>query len=136
MLSAVETASLSGPHTSAVIPESFWASRSGACFLSNGDGLVGKITANGVEPCDNGIDGVLFGAGATLPQWKLVEPVDPFISCSLFSKANHADDHGAMLLKLWGAPSFATLPVCKPPFVLAGPIRSGKTRIVRGVAEL
>ncbi|MGO9246828.1 MAG: bifunctional DNA primase/polymerase [Verrucomicrobiia bacterium] len=135
VLSAVETASLSGPHTSAVIPESFWASRSGACYLSNGDGLVAKITANNVEPCDNGIDGVLFGAGATLPPWELVEPVDPFASCSLFAKANHADDHGAMLLKLW-ALSFATLPVCKPPFVLAGPIRSGKTRIVRGIAEL
>ena len=132
---AIETASLSGPHTSGIIPESFWASRPSAFYLSNGDGQLVKITAKGVELADNGTDGVVFGAGATLTAWTLTEPRDPFASCGLFRDGNFADDHGARLLKLW-ALSFATSPVCKPPLVASGPIRSGKTRIIRGVAEL
>ena len=132
---AVETAALSGDKTTGIIPENYFASRPGAFYVSNGDGQAVKITPRNVELVDNGTDAVLFGAGCTLPPWKLCEPVDPFTVCRLFAGANYTDPHGIMLLKLWLL-SLPTSPMCKPPLVTAGAIRSGKTRIVRGIAEL
>jgi hypothetical protein len=131
----VETTALSGDKTTSIIPETYWASRTGVIYISNGDGSVVKITANKVELYDNGVDGVLFGAGATLPPWKLAGPVDPFASCSLFAGANFADCHGPHLFCIWVV-SLPTCPVCKPPLAVTGPVRSGKTRIVRGISEL
>jgi len=66
VLAQVETAALSSPQTTGILPESFWASRPGAIYLSNGDGAAAKITADGVAMVDNGTDGVLFAAGRTL----------------------------------------------------------------------
>ncbi len=129
---AVENASLSGPHTRGIIPESFWASRPMALYLSNGDGQLVKITGSGYALADNGTDDVVFGSGATLAPWMLTEPVDPFTSCAMFRDANFDDPRSVMLLKLWSL-SFATSPPCKPPLVTSGPVRSGKTRVLCGL---
>jgi hypothetical protein len=95
---AVEVAAL---HGTGIIPETYWASRTNAIYLSNGDGRVAKITAGNVELVDNGTDAVLFPVGATLPSWELVDPVDPIESCRLFRDAAYTDPHGKVLLKLW-----------------------------------
>jgi len=135
VLAQVETAALSGPQTTGILPEAFWASRPGAIYLSNGDGSAVKITPEGVATVDNGADGVLFSAGRTLAPWKLTEPQDPFETCSLFRGAHTAAGHGSDLLRLW-IYSLATNPRSKPPFCLPGEIGSGKTRIAKGIAEL
>jgi len=135
ILSAVETAALSGPHTMGIVPESFWAARPGALYLSNGDGAAAKITAGAVCTVDNGADGVLFAAGKTLAPWKLTEPRDVFESCTLFRNAHCGASHGKLLLQLWFY-SFATMPRSKPPLGLIGEIGAGKTRTAKAVAEL
>jgi len=133
--SQVETAALAGNQTTSILPESFWASRPGAIYLSSGDGRMAKVTAGDVQLVDNGTDGVLFAAGNTLAAWTLTEPQDPFATCSVFSGANCAANHGLDLLRLWIL-SLATNPASKPPLCLAGDIGSGKTRLAKGVAEL
>ncbi len=136
VLSAVETAALHGKLTRPVIPEAFWCGRPGAVYLSNGDGSIAKITANGVEPCDNGTDGVLFPAGRTLAPWKHVEIArDPFETCALFRDAQFADPHGLDLVRLWML-SLPTAPRSKPPVTFSGTVGSGKTRILKGACEL
>ncbi len=133
--SEIETTALSSRHTTGILPETFWAARLGALYLSNGDGAVVKITAAGVELVDNGTDGVLFSAGRTLAPWKLTAPQDPFETCSLFQNAHSSATHGRLLLQLWFY-SFATMPRSKPPLVAIGEIGSGKTRTLKGIAEL
>jgi hypothetical protein len=134
VISAVETVALAGSQTTGILPESFWASRPGAIYLSNGDGGIAKITAGKVEMVDNGADGILFAAGNTLATWTLAAPQNPFETCSLFSGANCAASHGLDLLRLWIL-SLATNPASKPPLCLAGDIGSGKTRLAKGIAE-
>lgn len=133
---AVEVAAL---HGTGIIPETYWASRPTAIYLSNGDGSMARITGcfehGNVEILDNGTDGVLFPVGATLPVWELVEPVDPFESCQLFKGVNVSGEHGKTILKLWLL-SLPTKPICKPPLVATGEVGSGKTRTIRGMAEL
>lgn len=129
---AVEVAAL---HGTGIIPETYWASRDKAIYLSNGDGQSAKITASNVEAVDNGTDGVLFPVGMTLPTWELTEPQDPFESCRLFRDAAYADPHGKLLLKLW-VTSLPTNPNCKPPIIFSGEIRSGKTKTAIGIARL
>lgn len=126
---------MTGQHSSAVDPEAYWAYRPGAVYLSNGPGLMCKITPLHFEIVDNGIDGVLFPVNKTLAPWSLTSPVDPFKAASLFQGFHSQDPHGRTLLMLWTY----TLPMsfkCKPPLVLTGPIGSGKTRSIRGIAEL
>ena len=131
---AVQTYALSGEQTSAVTPETFWASREGALYLSNGDGQAVKITPGQVTVCDNGADGVLFAAGRTLAPWKLTTPSDPF-AAALFAGSNCVAEHGRDLLRLW-VYGLATNPRSKPPLCLAGDVGSGKTRTAKGIAEL
>jgi 5S rRNA maturation endonuclease (ribonuclease M5) len=131
----VETVALAGSQTTAILPETFWASRPGTIYLSNGDGRMAKITPGNVQLVDNGCDGILFAAGNTLNPWTLTEPQDPFAICSLFSGANCAAVHGLDLLRLWIL-SLPTNPASKPPLCLAGDVGSGKTRLSKGVAEL
>jgi hypothetical protein len=131
----VETTALAGRQTTGILPESFWALRPGAIYLSSGDGRAVKITPGDVQLVDNGADGVLFAAGNTLAPWTLAEPQDPFGTCSLFSRANCAASHGLDLLRLWIL-SLPTNPASKPPLCLAGDIGSGKTRLAKGIAEL
>ncbi len=51
----VETTALAGNQTTGILPESFWASRAGAIYLSNGDGGIAKITAARLHSqCRNG----------------------------------------------------------------------------------
>ena len=135
ILAGVETAALSSTHTTAIVPESFWAARPGALYLSNGDGSAVKLTANGFELMDNGTDGVLFAAGQTLAPWKLCEPQDPFETCSIFKSVQCAATHGPDLLRAWIF-SLPTVPASKPPLCLTGEVGSGKTRLARGIAEL
>lgn len=132
---AVETAAMSGPHTQGIRPEAFWASRPDAIYLSNGDGRLVKISADGVTLADNGTDGVLFPVGRTLAPWNLVQPQDAFETCSLFRDAHCGAAHGPDLLRLW-LYSLPTNPRSKPPLCLAGEIGSGKTRLAKGIAEL
>jgi hypothetical protein len=133
--SQVETTALAGNQTTAILPESFWAARPGAIYLSNGDGRMAKITAGDVHLVDNGTDGVLFAAGNTLAAWTLTEPRDPFETCALFRGANCAASHGLDLLRLYTY-SLSTNPDSKPPLCLAGLIGSGKTKFTEGVACL
>jgi hypothetical protein len=133
--SQVETNALAGKQTTSILPESFWASRPGAIYLSNGDGRAVKITPGDVQLADNGADGVLFAAGNTLAAWTLTEPQDPFATCSVFSGANCAAKHGLDLLRLWIL-SLPTNPASKPPLCLSGDVGSGKTRLAKGIAEL
>jgi hypothetical protein len=135
IMAAIETAALSSARTQAILPESFWASRGGALYLSNGDGAIVRITAAKVETVDNGTDGVLFAAGRTLAPWNLTTPQDPFEVCSLFRNTHSGVLHGKDVLRLWFY-SFATMPKSKPPLGLIGEIGSGKTRTLKGVAEL
>jgi hypothetical protein len=135
IMAAVETAALSGANTTGILPETFWAARPGALYLSNGDGGIVKITAAGVELVDNGTDAVLFSVGRTLAPWKLTTPRDPFETCSLFRNAHSSAGHGRLLLQVWFY-SFATMPRSKPPLVAVGEIGSGKTRTLKGIAEL
>lgn len=131
----VETAALAGTQTTGILPEAYWTARPGALYLSNGDGSVAKVTADGVAMVDNGTDGVLFASGRTLAPWTLTAPRDSFETCRLFSGAHCSASHGKLLLQLW-LYSIATNPASKPPLCLPGPIRSGKTRTVKGFAEL
>lgn len=131
---AVETAALSSPHTTGILPEAFWAARPGAVYLSNGDGQLVKVTAQGVALADNGTDGVLFAAGRTLTPWKLTEPKSIFETCRLFRDAHCTAAHGKNLLQLW-LYSVPSNPKSKPPLCLPGPVGSGKTREAKGCAE-
>ncbi|MEI7731682.1 MAG: hypothetical protein WCO56_19075 [Verrucomicrobiota bacterium] len=130
----VQTAALASPLTSGIEPQSFWASRPQAIYLSNGDGQLVKITAQSFTLADNGTDGVLFAAGRTLPPWKLVVPKDPF-TASVFANGSYLANHGKDLLQLW-VYSFSTNPKSKPPVCISGDVRSGKTRTAKAIAEL
>ena len=132
--SAVETESLTERAT-AIEPATYWASRPGAVYLSNGPGRIARMTADGVALVDNGTDGILFPAEAVLPSWELTAPANPFERCGLFRDMSAAATHGKMLFTLW-AVSLPTNPRCKPPLVTAGPVGSGKTRVATGVFEL
>ena len=133
--SAVEDASLNEDISIPIIPETFWAARKDSIYLSNGDAQIAKITAGKVELVDNGTDEVLFAAGKTLAPWRLIEPLDPFESCSVFRDANCSADHGLDLIRLWVL-SLPTNQLHKPPLCLAGDVGSGKTRLAGGIAEL
>jgi hypothetical protein len=131
----IETAALSSSHTTGILPESFWASRPGAVYLSNGEGKLVKITAQGVELLDNGTDGVLFSCGNAMATWELVEPKDPFETCAMFRDINCENPHGKTLLQLW-VYSLATCPKEKPPLCTSGAPGSGKTKTLSGICEL
>jgi hypothetical protein len=134
--SAIETAAVSSTAASAILPASYWHATPDAAYLSNGDGQLVRLTARGLELCDNGSDGVLFAAGQTLEPWNVkAMPTDPFDTCRLFRDARAAARHGKDLLRAW-VYSLPTNPRCKPPLCLAGEIGSGKTRLAAGVAEL
>jgi VirE N-terminal domain len=133
---AVETAALSTTAARAILPAAYWHATPDAIYLSNGDGRLVRLTARGLEPCDNGSDGVLFAAGQTLKLWNVeAMPTDPFDTCRLFRDARAAARHGKDILRAW-VYSLPTNPRCKPPLCLAGEIGSGKTRLAAGVAEL
>jgi hypothetical protein len=131
--SACKTETLAGK-TTGIIPSSYWYATPTAIYLSNGDGQVVRIMAGKVEMVDNGTDDVLFAAGQTLRPWKLVEPSDPFLNCSLFANMA-ATPNGMELQRLWML-SLPTSQRCKPPIVFTGPIGGGKTRIAAGFFEL
>jgi hypothetical protein len=134
VIAAVETEALSGERTTGILPESFWASRPGAIYISNGDGQAAKITASGVQLVDNGTDGVLFAAGRTLQPWKITNAQDVFQTCEIFRNARCAASHALDLIRLW-IYSLPTIPRSKPPLCLAGEIQSGKTRLAKAIAE-
>ena len=134
ILTAIQDEALTGK-TTGLLPESFWAARPGALYLSNGDGHLVKITAEAVTQADNGTDEILFASGDTLKPWKLVEPRNPFEHCTLFKSMSTTAPHGKLLFELWVC-SMASNQRTKPPLVLSGPVGSGKTRLAVGVAEL
>lgn len=131
----IETVALNEKYSKGIVPDKFWASRPGAIYLSNGDAQLVKITGQGIAIFDNGTDDVLFAAGNTLAPWKLIEPLDPFESCSAFKGANRTASHGPDLLRLWIF-SLPSNPAKKPPMCLAGEFGSGKSRLAEAVAEL
>ena len=134
-LSAVETTALSPERSKGIVPEKFWAARSSALYMSNGDGRVVRITAMGVESVDNGTDDVLFAAGRTLAPWVLTNPQDPFAACTIFKSMHAEDEHGPIIFRLWFYSFVRNFPN-KPPLCLAGDVGSGKTRSARAIAEL
>jgi hypothetical protein len=121
--------------TSAITPEAYWAHRNGATYISSGDGQMYRITGGNVELVDNGTDGVLFPAGKTLYQWKLVEPKDPFHTCRLFREIRTTAEHGKLLYKLWII-CMLSYHRCKPILAMIGGVGSGKTRALVGFFEL
>ena len=133
-IAEVETVALSGKQSTAILPESYWASRPGAIYMSNGDGSVIKITAQGINTVDNGTDDVLFAAGRTMKTWKLTEPRDIFETCRLFRDSHCTADHGQDLMQLW-VYSLPSNPKSKPPLCFPGGVGSGKTRTAKGFAE-
>jgi hypothetical protein len=134
ILAAVQDEALTGK-TTGLLPESFWASRPGSVYISNGDGHLVKITSEGSTLVDNGTDEVLFPSGDTLKPWKLIEPKNPFEYCTLFKSMSTTAPHGKLLFELWVC-AMASNQRTKPPLVLSGPVGSGKTRVASGVAEL
>jgi hypothetical protein len=133
-ISAVETESLNAVRSTGIIPESFWASRPGAIYISNGDGNAAKITASGVEIVDNGTDSVLFYAGKTCSPWQLVEPCDIFQTCSIFRDVHATAGHAPDLLRAW-IYSLPTIPKCKPPLLLVGEVGAGKTALAKAISQ-
>ncbi len=134
IFSAIEDAALVGK-TAGIIPETYFTTRNGAIYISNGAASIVKITAAGPSIVDNGTDGVLFQRGRTLLPWKLTETIDPFESCRLWRDMRVVAGHGKLLFKLWVL-SVLTGQRCKPPLVIAAPVGSGKTRAMVGVFEL
>jgi len=133
--SAVETESLTDRAT-AIEPALYWSGNlNSSVYLSNGPGHIAKITASGVELVDNGTDGVLFSSEAVLPPWQLVDPANPFETCSVFRDLSASAPHGKLLLALWTA-SLPTNQRTKPPLTVTGPVGSGKTRVLVAVFEL
>lgn len=134
IFAAIEDETLNG-RTTGLTPDAYWARRDAAIYLSNGDGQAAKITAGKVELVDNGADDVLFATGRTLKPWALTKPADPFDRCRVFAGMKATAGHGRELLRLW-ATALPSNQRCKPPFVLAGTVGSGKTRTALGIAEL
>ncbi|MHB1306804.1 MAG: hypothetical protein ACYC23_06960 [Limisphaerales bacterium] len=135
VIKGIETAALESKHAQSVVPARYWDSRPDAIYISNGDWEMVKVSVSGVEMVENGTDDVLFAPNATLLPWKLVEPTDPFETCSLFRDGQYEDEHAVALLKVW----FLSLPTsvpCKPVLTLTGEIRGGKTRLAKGFQEL
>ena len=130
----VETEGLSERATG-IDPAVFWAATTTAFYLSCGPGRMARISAGRVDMVDNGTDGVLFPYVATLPQWELTTPADPFDTCTLFRNASAQAAHGRELFRLWVC-SLPSDQRTKPPLVLSGTVGSGKTRLARGVCEL
>jgi hypothetical protein len=135
IFAAVEDATLNDPRSIGLLPDTYWARRGDAIYLSNGDGLAVKITAGKVETVDNGTNDVLFAAGRTLRPWTLTTPADPFAACRVFAGMKAATSYGLDLLRLW-ATALPSGQRCKPPLVLAGAVGSGKTRTALGLQEL
>ena len=133
IISAVETESLSS-RADGIIPESFWASRPGAIYISNGDGQAVKITATGVETVDNGCDSILFYAGKTCAPWQLVTPKDIFETCAIFRDVHATAGHAPDLLRAW-IYSLPTNPKCKPPMLFVGPVGAGKTAMAKATSQ-
>ncbi len=134
VMASIEDEALAGK-TSGITPEKYWTRRDSAVYISNGDGRLVKITAGGAEELDNGTDDVVFACGCTLAPWKLTTPVDPFTTCSLWRSMKCSTPHGLDLLRLWTLTVPLSLP-CKPPLVMSGAIRSGKTAAARGLFTL
>jgi hypothetical protein len=135
IIAAVETESLSGERTTGILPESFWASRPGAIYISCGDGQVVKIAATGIETVDNGADSILFYAGKTCSPWQLVPPKDIFGTCAIFREAHTTAGHAPDLLRAW-IYSLPTSPKCKPPLLLVGAVGAGKTALAKSISQL
>jgi len=132
--SACETEGLSD-RAIGIEPATYWASAPGVIYLSNGPGLMARITADDVKLVDNGTDGILFPYGSTLRPWVLIDPRNPFETCSLFRDMSTSAPHGRDLFMLWVV-SLPSDQGTKPPLVLSGSVGSGKTRLARGVFEL
>lgn len=133
--SAVDTEAMTGADTEAVVPSQYWARKGEALYLSNGDGAMVRVTREGLDEVDNGTDGVLFAAGKTLTPWKLdAEPKDIFETASIFSNFQGGEPFAKDILKAW-AYSLPTNPESKPILCASGEIGSGKTRVMKAVAE-
>lgn len=127
-----------GPMAAGVVPDKFFTRRGDTVYISNGDRHMVRVQAGAVDFVDNGTDGVVFAAGQTLQEWRLVdEPrgVNPFNACQIFKSMPATDAYGKILTLLW----LLGVLYChekKPPIVFSGDIGSGKTRLTVGLFEL
>lgn len=137
LLALVNMAAMNPDTSSGVVPGNLWDRRGNAIYVSCGDSMMVKVTAEGCELVANGSDDVVFMAGKTLREWNLLDGdgEDPFDGTLLFSGANYKSPHGKMLVRLWFLGLFACLRA-KPALVFTGRWRSGKTRSAEGISEL
>ena len=117
----------------------YWECRDGkAIYLSNGEGDMARITADGVTTVTNGADGVLFQKGRTCAPWTLLdknEGIYPLEMRVLGDISTPDNNLAPLLLLLW----ILSLPRNldnKPPLSLCGEVGSGKTRTARGIFEI
>ena len=121
-----------------IVPAKQWARprENGPIYISCGDSLMCRVSANGVEFVQNGTDDVVFERGSTIEPWTLEDGngMDPFAESLLCRNAAFENENDRMNCRLW----FLNLFAChknKPILLLIGPARSGKTRLLQGMKQ-
>ena len=121
-----------------IVPAKQWARplENGPIYISCGDSLMCRVSANGVEFVQNGTDDVVFERGSTIEPWTLEDGngMDPFAESLLCRNAAFESENDRMNCRLW----FLNLFAChknKPILLLIGPARSGKTRLLQGMKQ-
>jgi hypothetical protein len=138
LASSCEDAAARAEWSPRIVPALFWCSSDDGkrIYLSCGDGRMARISAKSVEMVDNGTDNVLFSAGRTCKEWKLLDRLqgEPLWDLQIIGDTSTDDPLSPLLLTLW-ALSLPRNFKNKPPLSLCGEIGSGKTRTATGIYE-
>lgn len=138
VMANVQMAALNPETAHGVVPGNLWDRRGDVIYISSGDSMMVRVSAEGCEVVPNGTDDVVFMAGQTLREWDLLDEsdcVDPISGTRLFSSATYQSEHGSMIVRLWFLALFACLRA-KPALVFTGRFRSGKSRAAEGISEI
>ena len=137
-LARVQSESMAGEHTQAILPDKYWARRGNKAYLSCGNGRMVRCSPEGAETVDMGTDGVLFEEGRECLPWNLLpgEGLDPFETCLAFTGMTALYPRGKVLLKLWAMSMPGHGELTKPVLLLTGKGRSGKTMVARQIQRL
>ncbi len=132
--SACETEGISD-HATGLLPETYWAAREGAYYLSCGPGRMAKVTGQSTTFVDNGTDEILFPYDAALEPWERVKARDPISSCRIFSEASVISETALDVLRVWLVSLIANMD-SKPPLCLTSEVGGGKTAIAKAISML